>query len=90
MSDNVIIIFRFLYDLVHGPTDCRAQTFAQHRSTRLADGRQLAKSPFLRTVLPKLAHEQTVRQHDEVHMPYLALAATQLTISHTKFLLPSR
>ncbi len=37
--------------------------------------------PFLRTALLQLAHEQTVRQHDQVHVPGLALGITQLTIT---------
>src|SRR5690348_15730789 len=37
--------------------------------------------------LPQLFHEKTVRQHDEVHVPGLALAVTQLTIAHTQLLL---
>ncbi len=78
---------RFLGGLFDGPADRRAQTFPQHRSTGFADCRQLTKSPFLRTALLELAHEHTVRQHHEVHVPGLALAAAQLTISHAQFLL---
>ena len=83
----MVIVPRLLGGLFDGPADRVAQTFPQHGSTGFADGRQLTKSPFLRTALLELAHEQTVRQHHEVHMPGLALAAAQLTISHAQFLL---
>src|SRR4051794_21941907 len=43
--------------------------------------------PLLRTALPQLAHEQTVRQHDQVDVPGLALEVTQLTIAQSKLLL---
>ena len=65
----------------------RSQGFAQHRSTGFADGRQLLECPILRTVLPELPHQETVRQHDQVHVPCLALAVTQLTVSQTQLLL---
>jgi hypothetical protein len=42
--------------------------------------------PFLRTALPQLAHERTVRQHDQVYVPGLALIVTQLTITQPKLL----
>src|SRR6478672_13891387 len=38
-------------------------------------------------VLLQLPHQETVRQHDEVHVPGLALAVTQLTIPHAQLLL---
>ena len=44
-------------------------------------------SPVFRTALLELAHEQTVRQHDQVHVPCLALAVAKLTVSHAKLLL---
>src|ERR1700683_3309350 len=37
--------------------------------------------------LLQLLHQETVRQHDEVHMPGLALGVTQLTVSHAQLLL---
>ena len=42
---------------------------------------------ILRTVLSQLSHEQAVRQHNQVHVPCLALAVAKLTISHAKLLL---
>src|SRR5664279_588519 len=74
-------------DMIDDPGDGRAQGFAEHRAAGFADGRQLCRGPFLRTVLPELADEQTVRQHDQVHVPCLALAAAKLTIAHSKLLL---
>src|SRR4051812_15342218 len=43
--------------------------------------------PLLRTALPQLAHEQAVRQHDQVHVPGLALVVTQLTVAQPELLL---
>src|SRR5436853_4844471 len=45
-------------------------------------------SPFLRTVLPQLAHQGAVRQEHEIHVPRLALATPELTIAHAQMLLP--
>jgi len=87
LSDNLVIVPRLLGGLFNGPVYRAAQAFSQHRSTGFADGHQPAMSPFLRTALLELAHEQTVRQHDEVHVPGLALATAQLTGSHAQFLL---
>src|SRR5262249_54114207 len=36
---------------------------------------------------PQLNHQETVRQHDEIHVPGLAPLATQLTVSQPKLLL---
>src|SRR5512135_2958076 len=43
--------------------------------------------PFLRTALLQLAHEQTVRHHDQVHVPGLALDITQQTVPQSELLL---
>src|SRR6478752_5647775 len=43
--------------------------------------------PLLRTALPQLAHEQAVRQHDQVDVPGLALEITQLTVAQPELLL---
>src|SRR5690242_6706956 len=43
--------------------------------------------PLLRTALLQLAHEQAVRQHDQVHVPGLALDVTQLTVTQPELLL---
>ena len=41
----------------------------------------------MRTVLIELSHEQTVRQHDHIHVPGLALAIAQLIVSPAQLLL---
>ena len=69
------------------PRPASRRVLPEHRSTGFADGLQPTERPLTRTVLPQLAHEQTVRQHDQVHVPGLALAITQLTVSHAKLLL---
>src|SRR5947209_3529316 len=48
---------------------------------------QPLERPSLRTALLQLAHEQTVRQHDQVYVPGLALEITQLTITQPELLL---
>src|SRR5258708_15803850 len=58
-----------------------------HRSAGFADGHQPMERPLPRTALLQLAHEQTVRQHDQVHVPGLALEVTQLTITQPELLL---
>jgi len=60
----------------HGPRQRLAQGFSEHRPTGLADGRQLPERPVIRMALPQLLHQEAVRQHDEVHVPGLALAVT--------------
>ena len=57
------------------PGDGFTERFSRHGSTGFADGRQHGMSPVTRTALPHPCHEQTVRQHHEIHMPGLALAA---------------
>src|SRR6201997_5668590 len=78
---------RKLGDLLDRPAQGCPQAFPQHRATGFADGRQPLESPLFRTVLPQLPHEQAVRQHDQVHVPGLALASAKLTIPHAKLLL---
>ena len=74
-------------DLLDDPGEGGAERLVQHRSAGFADGLQPTVSPILRTVLPQLTHEQAVRQHDQVHVPCLALAVAKLTVSHAKLLL---
>src|SRR5437016_5828394 len=74
--------------LFNHPCNRLAQGLAEHCATGLADGRQACVSPFLRTVMPQLAHQGAVRQEHEIHMPGLALAIPELTITHTQMLLP--
>src|SRR3982751_3166717 len=74
-------------DLLDRPGDRRPQGLLAHRPTGLADGHQPVECPLLRTVLPQLAHEQAVRQHDQVDVPGLALVITQLTVTQPELLL---
>src|SRR5438552_9085089 len=71
----------------HGPGQRLAEGLSEDRSTGFADGRQLLERPLIRMALPQLSHQKAVRQHDEVHMPGLALAVAQLTVSHAQLLL---
>src|SRR6266496_4539339 len=77
-----------LLDLLDHPGDRFTQGLAKHRATGLADGRQACLSPFLRTVVPQLRHQGAVRQEYEIHVPCLALAFPELTITHAQMLLP--
>src|SRR5919112_3564468 len=74
-------------DLLDRPGERRTQRLPTHRPTGFADGHQPMERPLLRTALLQLAHEQTVRQHDQVHVPGLALEITQLTIPQPELLL---
>jgi hypothetical protein len=76
-----------LCNLLDRPGDRCAQALPEHRSTGFADGRQPLECPFPRTALLQLAHEQTVRQHDQVHVPGLALDVTQLAVAQSELLL---
>src|SRR5512142_2521010 len=74
-------------DLLDRPRERRAQGLLDHRPTGFADGHQPMERPLLRTALLQLAQEQTVRQHDQVHVPGLALEITQLTVTQSELLL---
>ncbi len=74
-------------DLLNDPGEGGAERLIEHRSAGFADGLQTTEGPLVRTVLPQLTHEQTVRQHDQVHVSGLALAVAELTVSHAKLLL---
>jgi hypothetical protein len=70
-----------------------ARTDGKARATGTAGfaaGLQPTKSPITRTVLPQLTHEQAVRRHDRVHVPGLALAVANLTVSPPTCRSPSR
>src|SRR5947207_5154791 len=77
-----------LLHLFDHPGDRFTQGLAKHCATGLADGRQACLSPFLRTVVLQLRHQSAVRQEYEIHVPCLALAFPELTITHTQMLLP--
>jgi hypothetical protein len=72
---------------INGPGDGVSQGLAHDGSTGFADGSQHGMCPFTRTALPHLCDQKRVRQHDEVHVPGLALALTQLTVSPAQMLL---
>jgi len=80
-------VLRIFNDLLDGPRQGRAKRLVHHSAAGFADGRQSMERPCFRTVVEKLAHQQTVRQHDQVHVPGLALAIAQLTVSHAQLLL---
>ena len=73
-----------LGDLLDYPGQSRSQRFLDYRPTVLADGHQPMECPLLRTTLFQLAHEQTERQHDELHVPGLALVVTQQSLCKTR------
>src|SRR5271157_2012213 len=73
--------------LLDRPGQCCAQVFPEHCPTGFADGRQSMERPLTRTALPQLAHQETIRQHDQVHVPGLALGITQLTVAEAELLL---
>src|SRR3989304_10632869 len=79
--------FRIFDYFLDGPINRGSEGLTEHRATGFADGRQSPESPFLRTASLELAHEQTIREHDEIHVPGLAFAVTQLTVPHPQFLL---
>jgi hypothetical protein len=75
-------------DVIDGPSKRLSEGFALHRSRGFADGHQLTEFPFTRAGLFQLAREQTVRHHDAIHVPGLALHVTTLTLAHAEFLFP--
>ena len=83
----MVMVFFVFADLLDNPANGGAERLVKHRSAGFADGFQTTEGPFVRTILPQLTHEQAVRQHDQVHVPGLALAVAKLTISHAKLLL---
>src|SRR6516225_6046011 len=76
-----------LCHLLDRPSQSRAQVLTEHCSTGFADCRQPMDRPLTRTALPQLAHQETIRQHDQVHVPGLALGITQLTVAEAELLL---
>jgi len=76
LSDDMVIGLLKAGDLLDRPGECRTQGLLHHRPTGFADGHQPMEGPLLRTALPQLAHEQAIRQHDQVDVPGLALVIT--------------
>src|SRR3954468_1167087 len=87
MSDHMIERPLHLCHLLDCPSQRCAQVFPKHSPTDFADCRQPMERPLTRTVLPQLAHQETIRQHDQVHVPGLALGITQLTVAEAELLL---
>ena len=83
----MFLILRIFGDLIDGPRQGGAQSLVHYAAAGFADGCQPMESPIFRTAVAELAHQQTVRQHDQVHVPGLALAVAQLTVSHAQLLL---
>ena len=82
------MFFGIIGDLLHGPGEGRAQGLDSDGAASPADGRQPPERPFFRAGMLQLNHQQTVRQEHQVHVPRLALATTQLTVSHAQLLFP--
>src|SRR4029078_380302 len=59
----------------------------EHRWTGFADGHQPMERTLTRTTMPQLTHKKTVRKHEQVNVPCLALDITQLTIPEAELLL---
>src|SRR5512135_407481 len=73
--------------LLDRPGQRCAQVLPEHGSTGFADGRQSMERPLTRTALPQLAHQETIRQHDQIHVPGVALGITRLTVAVAELLL---
>jgi len=71
-----------------GPVDHPFERFPEDLPTGFADGHQARLSPFLRTVVPQLTHQSGVRRDDQIHVPGLAHAVSELTLAHAQKLLP--
>jgi len=76
-----------LIRLLDYPGQGRAQVFPEHCSTGFADRRQPLERSLTRTALPQLAYQQTIRQHDQIHVPGLALDITHQTVAEAELLL---
>ena len=87
LSNDVLRNLRIFLDFRHGPLKGGSQCFVGNGAACLTDGRQSSERPMFGVGSLKLKHQQTVSQHYQVHMPCLALAATQLTVSHAQILL---
>jgi len=86
LGEDVLRFFGIIGDLNDGPLEGCAQGLGVHCAAGLADGRQPLASPLLGTALPEFDHQEAVRQHHQVHVPCLALATAQLTVSHAQLL----
>ena len=62
--------------------------FAHDEPTRFANGRQANMRPVNGAVMLQMAHQSGVHQEDQIHVPGLALAISELAIAHAQMLLP--
>ena len=74
MGSDLILIPSVFGGFVDCPLDCGRRRFSANSSTGFADGGQRSFCPFTRTAMSHLDHQETVRHHNEIHMPGLALA----------------
>src|SRR5215212_5204582 len=72
---------------INHPFERLGQRFAEDQPTGFADGRQAHVRPVLRTVVSHLPHEGGIRQDDQMHVPGLAQAVSELTLTHAEMLL---
>ena len=96
MLRGVATGFDLALQLFRHPGNHHTHAFTEHRTATLADRRQFHGRLMLRVaVLPSFTHtrfiqfphQETVRQKDEINVPGLAFAVSQLTISEAEFLL---
>jgi hypothetical protein len=69
------------------PIDYVTQRFFQHRASTFANRCQLHRRPLTQTCFIQFPYQKRVRQHHEVGVSCLPLAASHLTISQSQFLL---
>src|SRR3712207_6660675 len=72
----------------NGPGKRLAKGLASDGATGQASGHQACVSPIQSAVMLQLAHQSSVYQDDEVHMPALAYPVPELTLAHAQVLLP--
>ena len=74
-------------NFVDRPANGSCQRVAKHATAGVADGGDESGGPSLYTVALHMRQQQAVRKEDEVGVPGLALAASQLTVSEPQMLL---
>lgn len=87
MSLNSFMTPAFISGTFNRPTNRLPQCLAQDTATGFPDGGHHPTSPFTHTALLHLPDQQSVRQEDEIQVPGLALATSQLTLAHPEMLL---
>ena len=78
-------ILRVFDKLLDDPVEGGLEGLTEHRATGFADVRQAAERPFHRRVGPELMYGKTIREHNEVHVPGLADAVSQLAVALSQF-----